>query len=160
MTRKTAFLFAATIVLFVGTVFAVVFTHIETAPAQPPDFYNDQWAAECNSSTAYQTVEKHRRHQLAYSCESFTGGHTFWRIYTGRDEEEPVTLHYQLTVESGLADLVLVRPDGTVTRLSGENSPYTFTPQKGESRVKLIGDEGKLSLELTIREMRGQWMDH
>jgi len=159
MTRKNILILAAAIVFFVGIIFAVVFTLIETVPIQPPDFYSDQWAAECGDSIARRTVTKRRRHYLAYSCESFTGGHTFWRVYIGSGEGEPVALHYQLTVEDGLADLVLVRPDGTVTRLSEESSPYTFTPQEGESRVKLIGDDGKLSLELTIREMSGQWMD-
>lgn len=156
--RRLASLFTAAVFVVLAALFLLIFSSVEFTPAQPPDFYSDQWAAECNSSTARQSVKKRYRHDLTYSCESFTGAQTLWRVYVSSGEGEAVTLHYQMTVEEGLADLALVRPDGTVTRLSGGTSPYTFTPQEGETRLRLIGEKGRLRLELTIREMSGQWM--
>ena len=54
---------------------------------------------------------------------------------------------------------MLVWPDDTVTRLSGETSPYTFTAGAGETRLRLIGDGGKLEFTITIPSRSGQWMD-
>ena len=62
-------------------------------------------------------------------------------------------------MEEGRGDLVLVWPDGTVTRLSGESSPCTFTAGAGETRLRLIGDRGKLEYTVTIPSRNGQWMD-
>lgn len=138
---------------------ALLLSHIEITPAQPPDFWNDQWAAECSSSTARETVKKRYRRDLSYRCGSFTGAHTLWRVYVASGQGKETAIQYQMTVEDGLADLVLVEPDGRVTRLSGETSPYTFIPREGETRLRIIGDEGKFSLELTIRNRNGQWME-
>ena len=66
---------------------------------------------------------------------------------------------YQIEVKEGQGDLVLVWPDDTVTRLSGETSPYTFTAGAGETRLRLIGDGGKLEFTITIPSRSGQWMD-
>lgn len=137
----------------------LLFSRIEAAPAQPPDFWSDQWAAECGSSTARDTVKKRYRRDLSYQCGSFTGAHTLWRVYVASGQGKETAIQYQMTVEDGLADLVLVEPDGKVTRLSGETSPYTFTPQQGETRLRVIGDKGKFSLELTIGNRNGQWME-
>ena len=133
---------------------------VTVTPAQPPDFDSDSWAAECNSSTARNTVRRwdQRTRTLAGSCGSFTGAHTLWRIYTPQGGEE-ITIEYRIEVEEGRGDLVLVWPDGTVTRLSGESSPCTFTAGAGETRLRLIGDRGKLEYTVTIPSRNGQWMD-
>lgn len=159
MTRKMILILAAATLLILGSVLMMFFSHVEAAPAQPPDFWSDQWAAECGSSTARDTVKKRYRRDLSYQCGSFTGAHTLWRVYVASGQGKETAIQYQLTVEDGLADLVLVEPDGKVTRLSGETSPYTFTPQQGETRLRVIGDKGKFSLELTIGNRNGQWME-
>lgn len=123
-----------------------------------PDFYSDTWAAECNSSVSRQSVSRKKRRTRSFNCDSFTGAHTLWRIHTKSGGQE-IELEYQLEVEKGLADLVLVYPDGTVTRLSGEDSPYTFTAREGETRLRLIGDKGKLEYTVTIQSMDGTWLD-
>ncbi len=139
---------------------AWVVLSLELAPAQPVDFYSDAWAAECGSAVSRNTVRRkdRRARTLTVSHGSFTGAATLWRIYTGGGGEE-ITIVYQIEVKEGQGDLVLVWPDDTVTRLSGETSPYTFTAGAGETRLRLIGDRGKLEFTITIPSRSGQWMD-
>lgn len=129
-------------------------------PAQPPDFDSDTWVAECSSSTSRNSVTRKNRRARTISVRygSFTGAHTLWRIYTPSGGEE-ITIEYRITVEEGRGDLALVRPDGTVARFSKESSPYTFTAEPGETRLRVIGDEGKLEYTVTIPSRSGQWMD-
>lgn len=123
------------------------------------DFEDDQWAAGCSS---YKSVNSYRFRSgstLELRYGSFTGAKTLWRLYAGEEEEREVILRYQAEVEKGQADLVLVHPDGTVTRLSEQSSPYTFTAGAGETRLRLIGNKGKLALELTVQDQNGRWVD-
>lgn len=122
------------------------------------DFDNDVWVAEYGGSVARNTVRRKTPRSLTLRCGSFTGASTLWRIYDG-DGGKEIAIEYQIAVEEGRADLALVRPDGTVTRLSEESSPYVFTAAPGETRLRLIGDGGKVEVSVTIPSRAGNWTD-
>ena len=153
--RAGAAAFGVLSLVLLGAAWA--FSTIEIAPAQPPDFDNDAWVADCSSSFARDTVSHKKRRSLTQSCGSFTGAKTLWRVYDKEGGKE-IAIEYQIAVSSGRADLALVQPDGTVTRLSGETSPYTFTTGAGETRLRLIGDGGKVEVSVTIPSMAGNWV--
>lgn len=154
--RAGAAAFGVLSLVLLGAAWA--FSTIEIAPAQPPDFDNDAWVADCSSSFARDTVSHKKRRSLTQSCGSFTGAKTLWRVYD-KEGGKAIAIEYQIAVSSGRADLALVQPDGTVTRLSGETSPYTFTTGAGETRLRLIGDQGKVEFSLTIPYGFGTWME-
>ena len=169
LSRRTKVrLLVALPVLFTGAVwiFAGVMADAIQKGAPPPaygagevDFGSDQWAAECGGSRAVYSRRFRSRSTLKLHYGSFTGAKTLWRLYNGEGRSQEITLQYQVEVEEGQADLVLVHPDKTVTRLSEQSSPYTFTAGEGETRLRLIGDKGKLAVELTVPRMSGQWME-
>ena len=118
-------------------------------------------AAGCEDYIARQVWKERKQDTLTFCCESFTGAGTLWYTsnqYGGRE----VRISRRMEVEEGRGELVLVHPDGTVTRLSGERSPYCFFPQAGETSLRLLGDEGKLELTVTVRPLdggAGRWSD-
>lgn len=124
----------------------------------PVSFESDRWAAECSFCTSEEQM-RHLSDGVASFCWGrFTGAENLWGIRG--EEAEEVTIAYTLTAEGGKADLVLLHPDNTVTRLSGESSPYTFTPQRDSmTYLRLIGDGGeKITAEITIQNEGGHWI--
>lgn len=153
--RRWRVAFGAVSLVLAGA--AVGVASVEVKPLTV-DFDNDVWVAEYGGSVARNTVRRKTPRSLILRCGSFTGASTLWRIYDG-DGGKEIAIEYQIAVEEGRADLALVRPDGTVTRLSGESSPYVFIAAPGETRLRLIGDGGKVEVSVTIPSRAGNWTD-
>lgn len=82
------------------------------------------------------------------TTDSHSGARTIWR-HTEANQGQDITLDYYISVEEGgSAKLVLVAPDKTVVTVAeppagGEESgSYTFTPQAGKYRLKLVAKGG------------------
>ena len=86
---------------------------------------------------------------ITLTCGSFTGADELWSVPETAGE---ISIDYTMTVGQGRAGLVLVGPDGAVTRLDGRQ-PHSFTPGPGGmTRLRLIGDGGQdIKASITIR---------
>lgn len=119
------------------------------------EFDSDSWAARCTAYTAQNRSRQLSDGTITLTCGSFTGADELWSVPETAGE---ISIDYTMTVGQGRAGLVLVGPDGAVTRLDGRQ-PHSFTPGPGGmTRLRLIGDGGQdIKASITIRG-GGAWV--
>lgn len=145
--------FVAVVWLFLGVVLGSTLGNI--TPVRVEDYRGDDWVAETEEYHAgsYSYSGGGGPARIAYS--DFSGAKTLWKIQGDGSE---TSIQYEMAVDWGQADLALVHPDGSVTRLSQMSSPYTFVPAEGTTRLRLIGDGGDIRFRLAFREKGNRWV--
>lgn len=122
------------------------------------DVYDDNLKIASDSNT-YSLVNYEQiieGHNCRATIEKFGGMDTVWTYHAAKDEMAELT--YLISVYSGKMKLVLIAPDNSLTTIA-EITPeskqedfqtYMLNLKEGENRIKIVGEDTKLDIELSI----------
>lgn len=141
--RKIAVILAAALCLTM-TACSNEFAEQEYDSAEKIVQASDRYAMSLSASTWNNNV-------LSYSAGSFDGRETLWSELV--TQEGTVEISVSMSLEEGMAKLVYIDPDDTITEIIestyGNDIRRMITMPVGENRIKLVG-YGCKGLELEV----------
>lgn len=117
------------------------------------EIYNDnsKISSQADSYSFVKRIGSTKNNEASISFGTFNGVETIWGI----DSEAAgnVSLDYNGEITNGKFKVVLVTPDNEVIKVfeSSDNKSLTIDLNKGQSKIKIVGNDAKGKVQLFIK---------